>query len=81
MWMNTELTDDHKKYIYEKYPNIRELHCCIREFRHIFKKRNVPLLYLFIEKSNHINQYYANNSVNYRISELISTNIIKCVLP
>ena len=33
MWMNTELTDDHKKYIYEKYPNIRELHCYIKEFR------------------------------------------------
>ena len=50
MWMNTELTDDHKKYIYEKYPNIRELHCCIKEFRNIFKKRKVPLLYLFVEK-------------------------------
>ena len=24
MWMNTELTEDHKKYIYEKYPNIWE---------------------------------------------------------
>ena len=30
MWMNTELTEDHKKYIYEKYPNIWELHCCIK---------------------------------------------------
>ena len=50
MWMNTELADAHKKYIYEKYPNIRELHCCIKEFRNIFKKRNVPLLYLFVEK-------------------------------
>ena len=27
-----------------------ELHCCIREFRRIFERRNVPLLYLFIEK-------------------------------
>lgn len=50
MWMNTELTDEHKKYIYDKYPNTRELHCCIKEFRNIFKKRNVPLLYLFVEK-------------------------------
>ena len=50
MWMNTELTEDHKKYIYEKYPNIWELHCCIKEFRNIFKKRKVPLLYLFVEK-------------------------------
>lgn len=50
MWMNTELTDEHKNYIYDIYPNTRELHCCIKEFRNIFKKRNVPLLYLFIEK-------------------------------
>ena len=28
------------KAIYEKYPNIRELHCCIKEFRNIFKKQN-----------------------------------------
>ena len=52
----TELTDDHKKYIFDKYPNIWELHCCIKEFRNIFKKRNVPLLYLFIEK-------YSNSSI------------------
>ncbi|MDD7219171.1 MAG: transposase [Clostridia bacterium] len=36
--------------MYEKYPNIRELHCCIKEFWTIFKKRNAPLLYLFVEK-------------------------------
>lgn len=50
MWMNTELADDHKKYIYEKYPNIKELDCCINEFRNIFRKRNMPLLYLFLQK-------------------------------
>ena len=37
MWMNTELTDDHKKYIYDKYPNIWELHCYIKEFRNVLK--------------------------------------------
>lgn len=36
--------------IYEKYPNIWELQCCIREFRNIFKNHNVPMLYLFVEK-------------------------------
>ena len=56
MWMNKALTDDHKKYIFDKYPNIWELHCCIKEFRNIFKKQNVPLLYLFIEK-------YSNSSI------------------
>ena len=50
MWMNTELTVAHKNYIYAQYPAVWKLHCCIKEFRNIFKKRNVPLLYLFIEK-------------------------------
>ena len=50
MWMNIELTEFHKKYIYDKFPYINEIHSCIREFRNIFKKCNVPLLYLFIEK-------------------------------
>lgn len=50
MWMDTELTVAHKNYIYARYPAVWKLHCCIKEFRNIFKKRNVPLLYLFIEK-------------------------------
>ena len=49
-WINTELADSHRNYIYDKYPNIREIHCCAKEFRNIFQKRNIPLLYLFIEK-------------------------------
>ena len=52
IWMNTEHSDNHKKYIYEKYPNIWELQCCIKEFRNIFKNHNVPMLYLFVEKYN-----------------------------
>ena len=39
-----------------RLPTIWELHCCIKEFRNIFKKRNVPLLYLFVEK-------YSNSSI------------------
>ena len=50
MWMNTELTEKHKNYIYEKYPEIPELCCCINHFREIFVKKSVPLLYLFIER-------------------------------
>lgn len=50
MWMNTELTVAHKNFIYDQYPAVQELHRCIKEFRNIFKKRNIPLLYLFIEK-------------------------------
>lgn len=56
MWMNIELTEFHKTYIYEKYPGLFRIHNCIREFRNVFKKRSVPLLYLFIEK-------YKNESI------------------
>lgn len=50
MWMNTELTEFHKTYIYEKYPALFRIHNCIREFRNAFEKRSIPFLYLFIEK-------------------------------
>lgn len=50
MWMNIELTKEHKNYILNQYPHVFELHNCIREFRKIFEERKVPLLYLFIEK-------------------------------
>lgn len=35
MWMNTELTEEHKDYILNQYPHVFELHNCIREFRKI----------------------------------------------
>ena len=50
MWMNIKLTDLHKCYIYSHFPNLWELYACIREFRNVFKKKSVILLYLFIEK-------------------------------
>lgn len=50
MWMNKELTEEHKCHILNQYPHIYELHSCIKEFRRIFEERKVPLLYLFIEK-------------------------------
>lgn len=50
MWMDVSLTDLHKCYIYSQFPNLWELHICIREFRNIFKKKMVVLLYLFIAK-------------------------------
>lgn len=50
MWMNVSLTDNHKYYIYSKFPKLWELHTCIREFRNIFRKKMVVLLYLFIDK-------------------------------
>ena len=32
------------------YPQLRELHACIREFREIYERKSMPLLYLFIDR-------------------------------
>lgn len=48
--MNLMLSEEHQKYIFEKYPRLSVLHCCIREFREMFEKRRLPLLYLFVDK-------------------------------
>ena len=50
VWMNLEITDAHRRYIYNKYPSMYEVHNCIREFRCFFKRKSVPMLYLFIDK-------------------------------
>lgn len=50
MWMDIGLTDLHKSYIYSQFPNLWELHTCVREFRNIFKKKMAALLYFFIDK-------------------------------
>lgn len=48
--MGAEITETHKKYLMDNYPQIKELLRCIREFREIYKRGSMPLLYLFIEK-------------------------------
>ena len=50
LWLDAELAETHKNYVIEKYPQIGELKSCIREYREIYEKKNMPLLYLFIEK-------------------------------
>lgn len=50
LWMNLEITDSHKSYLMDTYPQLRTLMSCILEFREIFQKKNMPCLYLFIEK-------------------------------
>lgn len=50
LWMNLEITDSHKSYLMDTYPQLRILISCIREFREIFQRRNMAYLYLFIEK-------------------------------
>lgn len=50
LWMGMEFNADHIEYILHKYPKLRELIRCIREFREIYEKKSMPLLYLFIER-------------------------------
>lgn len=48
--MNGELTTAHQEKLWNIYDVLPELEKCIREFRELFTKRNLALLYLFIEK-------------------------------
>lgn len=50
LWMNAEITTTHKSYLMDSYPQLGELFACVREFREIYQRKNMPLLYLFIEK-------------------------------
>lgn len=50
LWMNKEITTEHKLYILDTYPQLRELLACIRDFREIFQRKSMPLLYCFIAK-------------------------------
>lgn len=50
LWMNAEITTTHKEYLMDNYPQLRELLSCVREFREIYRRKSMPLLYLFIEK-------------------------------
>ena len=50
LWMDISLTEDHHKYLWEQYPILKEIETCIREFREFFNKKNMPMLYIFIEK-------------------------------
>lgn len=50
IWMNIPLTDEHKEYIFGKNDAVAVLDRCVREFREIFRKKNIVLLFLFIER-------------------------------
>lgn len=50
LWMNTEITAMHKAYLMDHYHQLKEMLICVREFREIYQRKNMPLLYLFIEK-------------------------------
>ena len=50
LWMNGKLSEKHHQALWEEYKILPQLEGCIREFRAIFSKKSMPLLYLFIEK-------------------------------
>ena len=50
IWMGKQVKEEQKKYVWEKYHILYEISVCVKEFREIFRKKNMRLLYLFIEK-------------------------------
>lgn len=50
LWMNCGLTSWHHTRLWGKYPVLEEVELCIRQFREIFNRKNMPLLYIFIER-------------------------------
>ena len=55
LWMDGEISEIEKNYIYTNYPKILELKKCINEFRELFKRKSLTLLYIFIDKYKDIN--------------------------
>ena len=50
LWLNGNLTQVHKDYIFHMHPILYEIQKCIQNFRHIYKTKSMPFLYLFIEE-------------------------------
>lgn len=50
LWMGMELTSGHHRQLWQEYPVLQETELCIRQFREIFDKRSMPLLYIFINR-------------------------------
>ncbi len=55
LWMDTEITTAHKAYLMEHYLQLKEMLACVREFREIYQRKNMSLLYLFIERYKNSN--------------------------
>ena len=50
LWMNGELSQEHRDYLWKQMPILWEVEQCIKEFRYLFNRKNLPLLYLFIDR-------------------------------
>lgn len=48
--MNGELSREHRDYLWKQMPILWEVEQCIKEFRYLFNKKSLPLLYLFIDR-------------------------------
>lgn len=55
LWMDCDMSEKEKNHIYINYPKIFILKKCINEFREIFKKKSLTLLYIFIDKYKEVN--------------------------
>lgn len=49
LWMEIDLTLWHHDQLWQRYPVLQEIELCIRQFREVFDKKSMPLLYLFID--------------------------------
>ncbi len=48
--MNIDLTTAHHEYLWNKYSVLCEIEICVRQFREIFDKKNMSMLYIFIDR-------------------------------
>lgn len=67
LWMDEKLTKHHHEWIWNKYDILQTLEKCIRQFREIFNRKVIALLYLFIDR-------YGESSIKELVSFVRSLN-------
>lgn len=50
LWMEGSLEQHHHDFLWKEYSVLQEIESCIRQFREIFSKKNMALLYIFIDR-------------------------------
>ncbi len=50
LWTNQKLSNEHKEYIFDKYPLLSELQSCIKEFKKVFHNKCLDDLIGYLEK-------------------------------
>ena len=68
LWVGLEITSDHLDNIYSPYNSAGILDRCIKEFRYIFNRQSIPLLYCFIDTYSNCGikplEYFAKGLLN-----------------